>query len=75
MIVREFIELLKKLKPDAIILLSSDAEGNTFLPASGDYSIGKFDPESYEFWDKDDPYAKGKSALVLWPEHYTPPNS
>lgn len=74
MTVRELMELLNKMNPDAIIVLSGDAEGNAFLLASGDYSIGKYDPKVCEFWDEDEPAAAGQSAIVLWPEHYAPTN-
>lgn len=48
--VSELIEILKKEKQDAEVLLASDEEGNSFEPADGGFAIGNFDKE------RDKPY-------------------
>lgn len=67
MTVRELIHLLGTLDPNALVVLSSDAEGNEFLPLSGDYSIGQYDGKAQDFCDDSD--IKGESAVALWPIH------
>ena len=46
--VKELIEFLKKQKQDAVVLLSSDEEGNTFSPVDVEhcgFATGNFDGE------------------------------
>lgn len=77
MTVKELIEELQKLPQDVVVLLSSDEEGNSFNPFSGDFTLGrKGDGESAwkpGFITKDDweyeneePYP-GDDSVVMWP--------
>jgi len=43
--VKELISLLKKLPQDAIVLLSSDDDGNSYSPLDIGYGAGNFDKE------------------------------
>lgn len=43
--VKELIELLKKLDPESMVLLSSDEEGNNFSPMY-DFGTGNFEKDS-----------------------------
>jgi hypothetical protein len=75
--VSKLIEYLKTLDPDAIVILSKDAEGNGFSPITGDHSEGIYVPDtnwSGEFYcnddiaEEDDIDTEGAvRAVVLWP--------
>ncbi len=43
--VKELIELLKEEDQDAIVLLSSDEEGNSYSPCDSGFAKGNFDEE------------------------------
>lgn len=52
----DLIEELKQLDPDMEVVMSSDAEGNSYSPLSG-YGVGYYVKEnswSGEWWDEDD---------------------
>lgn len=64
--VQELIEELKKMDPEAIVIMSKDAEGNNFSPL---YATS----DKY-FYQADTTYSgsisktkEGKKAFVLWP--------
>ena len=81
MTVRQLIEKLGEFDKDAIVVLSSDGEGNSFspMPDDGFYSIGEENSWSGSFRSEDeeedeeeeeDEYefpTKGVSCIVLWP--------
>lgn len=63
--VKELIEILKPLDPEAEVILSKDAEGNNYSPLS-DYSSGKYIPDST--WSGEFESRRGKyNAICLWP--------
>lgn len=43
--IKELIEFLKKENPEAMVLLSSDEEGNSFEPLDYSFAKGNFDEE------------------------------
>lgn len=49
--VENLIEQLQELDPNAIVLLSEDAEGNGFRPLSEAFSTGAWDDTEDEFYD------------------------
>jgi hypothetical protein len=76
--VRELIKLLRTLNQDAVVVLSTDEEGNGFGPLE-DYSVMKYDPETRECgfaeltpelkkvgYSEED-LGTGVDAIVLWP--------
>lgn len=74
--VYEFIEYLKKVNPNADVIMAKDAEGNSFSPFSGDHSEGLYVPKntwsgnyySYEDAENDEEaQEEGVDAVVLWP--------
>jgi hypothetical protein len=44
--VKELIDLLSGLPEDYQVILSKDGEGNDYSPATLDFGIGKYHPES-----------------------------
>ncbi len=80
--VREFIEELSTLDPEAIVIMSKDGEGNGFSPYS-DYTPGFYIAETTwygEFHSEDEVeeeteydeedrayYRSQPAAVVLWP--------
>lgn len=74
MTVAELIEYLKEMPADALVLLSSDGEGNSYSPFSGDHSEGVYVADSTwsgDFYGEDDTNAPrfpgAVKAVVLWP--------
>lgn len=63
MTVKRLIGMLKKLPPNAVVILSRDQEGNEFRPV-GWLSEGTF--ADGEFVDADD-NAPGNLAFCIWP--------
>jgi hypothetical protein len=49
--VKELIELLAGYDENAIVLLSSDEEGNSYSPCEPDVYLGNFDTEKGTFAD------------------------
>ena len=67
--VAEFIEELKVLPQDAVLILAQDEEGNGFSPLY-DASAGCYVPDttySGEFWEDSLDFEGGFSAVTLWP--------
>ena len=68
--VRELVEKLSYLNPDAIVCLSRDPEGNTFTPFSGNIGTclysDSWEDVYFEDPDLDEP-EDGIDAVVLWP--------
>lgn len=67
----KLIKELKKIKGNPKIIVSSDAEGNSFGPL---YQISdglKYDPENREILDEEDAYEETgqnlQKCIVLWP--------
>lgn len=76
--VSELIELLQELDtPDALVILSSDGEGNSFSPVSEGFGVGQYEADntwSGSFYDQEeygdlDPDEKPDTcdAVVIWP--------
>lgn len=66
--VKDLIKLLKKQNQEAVVILSSDSEGNSYSELSA-YGIHFWDEEENEIFDEDD-LEEGhdlEQALVLWP--------
>ena len=66
--VKQLINKLQKLPSNAIVVLSSDSEGNRYAPLSG---VGQYKYIEHNAYsgevigtDEDD----GVTAVVLWPE-------
>ncbi len=79
--VKDLINELQSLSPEAEIIMSQDSEGNRFSPWSGNFSIGFYKPESTwsgefitneDLADQDhdtrnDYYENSVDAIVIWP--------
>lgn len=77
--VQDLIESLSRLPPHAYVVVSSDAEGNSFGYLDGSPSIGIYDEDEHVFYsddfdDEDDtpvddePGFGPAIAVALWPE-------
>lgn len=79
MLVKELLDMLKDANPDAVVVLSSDSEGNSYSELSGYSDEYNFDEENAEIglkkltaelkkqgYSKED-LKEGKDAVVLWP--------
>lgn len=73
--VAEWIEILKELPQDSVIIMSKDGEGNEFSPLSN-YGTGiyvadtTYSGEIYnedEYDEEEDDNRAGVKAVVLWP--------
>jgi hypothetical protein len=79
MLVKDLIKELQKLEPDRLVILSSDEEGNSFSPASEDYSLGnyadrefgleKLTEENKKLGFTDEDILPGQKAVCLYPIH------
>lgn len=79
MIVSDLIELLQNCDPNAVVILSSDSEGNSYSPLV-DCAAGFYNEKNQEFNSEEDVYeielddgetdviSRGIEAVVLWPE-------
>ena len=83
MTVKKMKEALDEFEDNAVLILSSDGEGNSFSPIPDDcfYSTGVYYPESTwsgsfkdDAWKEGEDYdaedyedRKGKKCVVLWP--------
>ena len=81
--VKELIELLERQNPEDLIVMSKDAEGNTFVPFS-DLSVGSYAPgrtwygyfglRADQLTDRrraagcsEEDVINGQNAICLWP--------
>lgn len=79
MTVSKLIEVLQTLPQSAIVVLSSDSEGNSYSHMSNDYSLGEYigdyayggefrsDEELHEYDEREEPSYRGERAVCLWP--------
>lgn len=44
--VKELIKALKKLDPEAVVVLSSDGEGNSYSPLCEDFGVSRYKADS-----------------------------
>ncbi len=67
--VKQLIKKLQKLNQEALVVLSSDEEGNRYSIISEDMGTGEwFNTETNEFYGPDDPGEPNvKLAIVLYP--------
>jgi len=73
--VKQLRRLLDKMPDDAWVILSHDAEGNSFSPAvactlEATYLAGRNPWDYGEIYTKEDPnfnHPNGQRAFVLWP--------
>jgi hypothetical protein len=74
MTVGELLESLAGLKPDLMVVLQEDAEGNGYSPLAG-AEVGYYVPQStwsgdvysQEDIDNGDAEEGGQDVLILWP--------
>ena len=66
--VKELIKLLKKQNQEAVVVLSSDSEGNSYSELSA-YGVHLWDEEENEIVDEDDVDKDHglQDAVVFWP--------
>jgi len=73
--VKELIEILKSVNPELDVVMSKDAEGNSYSPLS-DFSFGVYEPEStwsgdFDIYIDEDGTAcyteEESNAICLWP--------
>ena len=64
MIVKELIEALQKEKPDAIVIMSHDSEGNGYSPLSS-IDTDTYTPDST--WSGEVGLSGGQEAIILTP--------
>lgn len=68
--VKELIEILKSCDEDALVILSSDAEGNSYSEAS-DIGSYYFDEENTEIFDlkdyEEEALQEMKKCVTIWP--------
>jgi hypothetical protein len=72
MTVRDLINRLREYPPDAIVVMSSDAEGNTFSPLDDEMAVGLYRPQTSwngQFRATDDESTRDDAvgAVALWP--------
>lgn len=72
--VKEWIEIFKELPQDAVVIVSSDSEGNSFSPLSNGIDWSSYwVPKNEELVDEEEAkeYKKKEihKAVVLFPEH------
>ncbi len=65
MTVAELIAALQSLPPETLVVVSSDAEGNSFDTAS-QATIGDYNKEDREFSDNEGE-VEGVKAVCIWP--------
>lgn len=68
--VKELIEILKSCDEDALVILSSDAEGNSYSEES-DIGSYYFDEENTEIFDlkdyEEEALQEMKKCVTIWP--------
>ncbi len=64
--IKDLIKKLKEFDPESAVVLSSDAEGNSFSEAT-DIEQYLFDKEEGEIKEWDDPNDQYQRAIVIWP--------
>lgn len=70
MTVKELLDIIVDLKDDTLVVLASDAEGNSFSPLAECSSESYVAETSYsgEIVDQeDDGVTDGVAAIVMWP--------
>lgn len=77
--VKDLLKKLKEINPEAIIILSSDPEGNSFhtlQDVSSDLKIGAFGSDEVEIYNQmsvedgelsQKKFDKLKDCVILWP--------
>jgi hypothetical protein len=69
--VKDLIEKLKEFDQDSLVVLSSDAEGNSYSKVSGDIEPYYFNEHSEEIFTDDDLSQDEadtlKKCVVIWP--------
>lgn len=68
--VADLIKLLQDLPPKALVVMSSDGEGNNFSPWAGTFCDGHYAPEcswTGDFVSGEDLDGRKVNAVVLWP--------
>jgi hypothetical protein len=67
MTVKELREALAELPDDLLVVVSRDAEGNGYSPASG-ISPGEYDRSDWEFRSHPGDRTRPDDAVAIWPE-------
>jgi hypothetical protein len=65
--VKRLIEILETLSPELRVIVSADAEGNSFRLVE-DYSCGRYDQREHDFTQSCDLDEDSKvNAVCIWP--------